>query len=168
MQSLHKGSVRRNFGVSSTSCLTSSRYGSDTMALMGCYCNAPAVGNQSFNICQFMSQFIWGPFLYHYTHITPIWPEYIYISVCVCVCVRICVCVTHIRVCTQTWTLHVYMSHACTCWCSLCVCARVCVLPSEMECVLFYIRKIAHRANVICCIMCPTLNKCYLISSYLI
>ena len=48
------------------------------------------------------------------------------------------------------------------------VCVRVCVLPSEMECVLFYSRKIAHRANVICCIMYPTLNKFYLILSYLI
>ena len=45
---------------------------------------------------------------------------------------------------------------------------RVCVLPSEMECVLFYSRKIAHRANVICCIMYPTCgNKFYLILSYL-
>ena len=50
------------------------------------------------------------------------------------------------------------------------MCARVCVLLSEMGCVLFYSWKIAHRANIICCIMYPTLNKSYLIlsSSYLI
>ena len=36
----------------------------------------------------------------------------------------------------------------------------------EMECVLFYSRKIAHRANIICYIMYPTLNKFYLILSY--
>ena len=42
-----------------------------------------------------------------------------------CVCVRIRVCVTRIRVYTHTWALHVYMSHAFTCWCSMCV--RVCV-----------------------------------------
>ena len=82
-----------------------------------------------------------------------------------CVCVRIRVCVTYIRVYTHTWTLHVYMYHAFTCWCSLCMC--VCVLPSEMEYVLFYCRKIAHRA-VICCIMYPTLNKFCLILSYLL
>ena len=89
---------------------------------------------------------------------------YIYIWVCV----RIRVCVTHIRVCTHTWTLHVHMSHDFTCWCSLCLCAPmcVCVLPSEMECVLFYSRKIGHRA--ICCIMYPSLNTYYLISSHLI
>ena len=46
------------------------------------------------------------------------------------------------------------------------VCVRVCVLPSEMECVLFYSRKIAHQANVICCIMYPTLNEFNLILSY--
>ena len=48
--------------------------------------------------------------------------------------------------------------------------ARVCVLPYEMECVIFYSRKIAHRANVICCIMYPTLIDffSYLILSYLI
>ena len=44
------------------------------------------------------------------------------------------------------------------------VCVRVCVFPSEMECELFYSRKIAHRANVICCIMYLTLNKFYLIN----
>ena len=31
------------------------------------------------------------------------------------------------RVYTHTRTLHVYMSHAFTCWCSLCVCVCVCV-----------------------------------------
>ena len=53
----------------------------------------------------------------------------IYMRVCVRirVCVtRIRVCVTHIRVYTHTRTLHVYMSHAFTWWCSLCVCVCVC------------------------------------------
>ena len=84
--------------------------------------------------------------------------------------VRMCpytrVCYPHTCVHTYTNFARVYVS----CFHMLVqfVCVRVCVLPSEMECVLFYSRKIAHRANVICCIMYPTLNKCYLILSYLI
>ena len=84
--------------------------------------------------------------------------------------VRMCpytrVCCPHTRVHTYTNFARVYVP----CFHMLVqfVCVRVCVFPSEMECVLFYSRKIAHRANVICCIMYPTLNKFYLISSYLI
>ena len=94
---------------------------------------------------------------------------HIYIYIYICICVRKRVCVTHILVCTHTWTLHVCMSHAFhTLVLSVRLRARVCVLPSEMECVIFYSRKIAHRANVICCIMYPTLIYFYLILSYLI
>ena len=84
--------------------------------------------------------------------------------------VRMCpytrVCYPHARVHTYTNFARVYVP----CFHMLVqfVCVRVCVFPSEMECVLFYSRKIAHRANVICCIMYPTLNKFYLILSYLI
>ena len=84
--------------------------------------------------------------------------------------VRMCpytrVCYPHTCVHTYTNFARVYVS----CFHMLVqfVCVRVCVLPSEMECVLFYSRKIAHRANVICCIMYPTLNKFYLILSYLL
>ena len=83
--------------------------------------------------------------------------------------VRMCpytrVCYPHTCVHTCTNFVRVYVS----CFHMLVqfVCVRVCVLPSEMECVLFYSRKIAHRANVICCIMYPSLNKFYLILSYL-
>ena len=83
---------------------------------------------------------------------------------------RVCpytrVCYPHTCVHTYTNFAHVYVS----CFHMLVqfVCVRVCVLPSEMECVLFYSRKIDHRANVICCIMYRTLNKFYLILSYLI
>ena len=75
------------------------------------------------------------------------------------------VCYPHARVHTYTNFARVYVP----CFHMLVqfVCVRVCVFPSEMECVLFYSRKIAHRANVICCIMYPTLNKFYLILSYL-
>ena len=75
------------------------------------------------------------------------------------------VCYPHTRVHTYTNFARVYVP----CFHMLVqfVCVRVCVFPSEMECVLFYSRKIAHRANVICCIMYPTLNKFYLILSYL-
>ena len=72
---------------------------------------------------------------------------YLVLSACVpgtyiCAYVSVYAGVSHIRVCTHTWTcVHVYMSHAFTCWCSLCVCVCVCVLPSEMECLLFYSRK---------------------------
>ena len=83
----------------------------------------------------------------------------------ICVCVRIRVCVTHICVHTYMNFARVYVS----CFHMLVqfVCVRVCVFPSEMECVLFYSRKKAHRANVICCIMYSTLNKFHLILSYL-
>ena len=80
-------------------------------------------------------------------------------------CPYTCVCYPHTRVHTYTNFARVYVP----CFHILVqfVCVRVCVFPSEMECVLFYSRKIAHRANVICCIMYPTLNKFYLILSYL-
>ena len=95
---------------------------------------------------------------------------YLLLSACVpgtYVCFRIRAWVTLMRECTHTWTLHVYMSNAFTWWYISCVCARMCVLSSEMECVLFYSRKIAHRANVICCIIYPISNKFYLILSIL-
>ena len=82
--------------------------------------------------------------------------------------VRMCpytrVCYPHTRIHTYTNFARVYVP----CFHMLVqfVFVRVCVFPSEMECVLFYSRKIAHRANVICCIMYPTLNKFYLILSY--
>ena len=40
--------------------------------------------------------------------------------------------------------------------------------PTQLYGPLHTYMNIAHRANVICCIMCPTLNKFYLILSYLI
>ena len=86
----------------------------------------------------------------------------------ICAYVSVYACVLPTYVCTHIHEL-------CTCIClmlshagAVCVCACVCVLPSEMECVLFYSRKITHRANVICCTMYPTLNKFYLILSYII
>ena len=98
---------------------------------------------------------------------------YLVLSACVsgtyiCAYVSVCACVLPTYVCTHIHEL-------CTCIClmlshagAVFVCACVCVRSSEMECVLFYSRKIAHRANVICCIMYPTLNKSYLILSNLI
>ena len=62
------------------------------------------------------------------------------------------------RVCYPHTCVHTYMNFArayVSCFHMLVECACECVLPSEMECVLFYSRKIAHRANVICCIMYP-------------
>ena len=86
----------------------------------------------------------------------------------ICAYVSVYACVLPTYVCTHIHEL-------CTCICLMlshagadCVCACVCVLPSEMECEPFYSRKMAHRANVICCIVYPTLNKFYLILSYLI
>ena len=53
------------------------------------------------------------------------------------------------RVCYPHTCVHTYMNFArvyVSCFHMLVqiVCVRVCVLPSEMECVLFYSRKIAH------------------------
>ena len=86
----------------------------------------------------------------------------------ICAYVSVYACVLPTYMCTHIHEL-------CMCIClmlshagAVYVCARVCVLPSEMECVLFYSRKIAHRANAICCIMYLTLNKFYLILSSLI
>ena len=85
--------------------------------------------------------------------------------ICAYVSVYACVLPTYV------WA---HIHELCTCLClmlshagAVSVCACVCVLPSEMECVLFYSRKIAHPTNVICCIMYPTLNKFYFILSIL-
>ena len=97
---------------------------------------------------------------------------YLVLSACVpgtyiCAYVSVYTCVLPTYACAHILELCTYMSHAFTCWCSLCACASV--LPSEMECVLFHSPKIAHRANVICCIMYPTwINLSYLILIYLI
>ena len=89
----------------------------------------------------------------------------------ICAYVSVYACVLPTYVCA-------HIHEPCTCIClilshagAVCVCACMCVLPSEIKCVLFYSRKIAHRANVICCIMYPILNKknlSYLTLSYLI
>ena len=70
------------------------------------------------------------------------------------------VCVTHICRCIY---VYVFLGSSCDMRCRLCVLA--CVFPSEIECVLFYRRKIAYQDYVSCCILYQILNLMKLILS---